>query len=127
MIRVEASSPQRFAQDDDGRLAGLIFWRREGSAECRCDAENRKNVCGDDLAIEPLGLAVAGQVNVVRTEGADLFKRLILVLEIVKVGGSCLVLMYADAQRLLPDRHESSGIFERQRPQQNRINGTEDR
>ena len=60
-IRSEAAHPQALAHDDDGRLLRNLV-RRERAPRHRLQAEDRKQVRRRAQCVEPLGLAVAGQL-----------------------------------------------------------------
>src|SRR6185369_16751069 len=92
-----------------------------------CNAQNRKDIRTHELAVEPLRLSSARQIDIQWSICAERFERLVLVTKIEEVRGRRLVLLYAECRRVFPDGDESFRIFQRQRPEQDRINRTENR
>src|SRR2546426_6481759 len=121
----ETPSPQTLADHCHPRQAELLFFRREGTALNRLDTEGSKEIGGDVRGDDPFRLGVAGQVVRTRHHRRKLFKGGILsavVEEIGRRGGGMISLT-----ELSPHPDDSLRVLERQRPQDNRIDYTEDR
>ena len=93
-IAIEATLPEAFAEHDDVVLTGLIFIRQKRPAQRGFDAKNRKDISGDELAVETLRLRIAaGKIDVLGPVGSDALECLALIAEVEKVGGRDFVLV----------------------------------
>src|SRR5262249_32870787 len=116
--------PQTITQHDHWRAAGFVFVVGEDASVQRVDAQHTKHVRGHLHGNDPFGVTGAGEVVAAAVVDTDLFKRLIVVAPIrdVRIGDRHLV----DHGARLVQKHELLGFVVRQRPQQDRVDYTED-
>jgi hypothetical protein len=82
----EFALPQAFADERDARRAALLFRGREGAAEHRIHAEQRKEAAGDELSIYLLRFALAGEAEGGATSDGHRGKGVVVFLPIEEVG-----------------------------------------
>ena len=116
----EPPLPEGVAENDDAVRAGAVFLVEEGAAEPRGDPEQREEVGRDLEALEPLRLALAGEVRGPAdvAERRDVGEDAVVALQ-VQVGQRRHRPELVAARRVV-DRDELLGPVVRQRLQQDR-------
>jgi hypothetical protein len=131
----EARLPQLVADDADRGTVGQILVRGEIAADRRQDTERRKERAADAQAVQLLGIAVAGQREIVERRVADRAERVRVLAKLLvprpRDGGRVQV----DLRVVGPDGHQRRGIRNRHRVEdkpivdgeQRRVRGDADR
>ena len=86
-IAAETPPPEVFADDEHGIAAGLLVLVREkGAAEDGLDSQQCKEVCRDDLGLDPLRLVVDGEAGGRGHRRLGAGKNLVVLAEIPQIG-----------------------------------------
>ncbi len=124
-IAVEAAAPQRVAQDDHVRAVHAIVGRLKTSADDRRDAEHVEVAGADALAFQALGSIASGDRRPPRLEDRDRLE-IVCALDVLAVHREGAVALRAVAV-LLDDRDDAIRAGVRERREQERVHGAEDR
>ena len=108
-------------------VAGRVFLRSESSAVQRFTAEHVEIIKGDDRARNNFRLAAASECKLTSFESGETFKRARSLAVISKQRVVEIHVRQAFRRRGVPEGHQSIRFFDRQWPQQHRIDDTEDR
>jgi hypothetical protein len=126
-IAAEAPLPQIIGDQGDvaDPAAGIVGG--EVPAHHRRHPEDREEVGRDHRRRDPLGLPVAGQVDIDRPGTGRILERVHLAAVIVQLGRGHRHVGHAARTEAGAQRHQPAGIGIGQRPEQHRVHHAEDR
>src|SRR6516165_6007341 len=120
-IAAEAPLPQSKTNDRNLIVADLIFLRDEVAAEGWLDAKETKEICGSMDAKNLLGFIGASEVVEPGAPGGKLFKRVILITPIEKLGGRSNTARNVAVWIGVPHKYDPLRIRKGKRTQQDSI------
>src|SRR5262245_11756041 len=125
-IAAESTLPKNFADQHDRVIARPVFFKSEAASEYRLNAKHRREICADASTDDALRFGAPGErVRRIRERGkAAEGARLLLPRHEVVWRRFELA---ESRQPLLCNEHEGMGLMEGKRPEQNAIEGAEDR
>ena len=127
-VRSKPASPESMAEQCHVIASGLLFLRKENTAQLGLDAQHGKETRGDRGALHALRQAAGGDVEAVAGDGGDVRKALVQLTEIRKLrrGNPVLIVRQPDAHKLRPKLHQMVGMLIRERTQQHGVHHAED-
>src|SRR5262249_47799844 len=103
-IGSEVTALEVLTDDDDAMPAVMLFFRQKVAPRGRLRAEQRKQVCGYEHALNPLRPVAAGEVEILVLKSRELRERTLLIPPGQKITYSHVKLA-AGLRGALPDHH----------------------